>query len=83
MKIHFSIFFILLFIFGNAQTQPQDNYVKDNFTKQEFYIPMRGNRRDKAGCGGGQRGIPSLRPWSSAPLCFEYYVYYICSDKED
>ncbi|HEX7870774.1 MAG TPA: CocE/NonD family hydrolase, partial [Chryseobacterium sp.] len=41
MNFRYSFFLLLLFIFGNAQTQPQDNYVKDNFTKQEFYIPMR------------------------------------------
>ncbi|KQR92517.1 X-Pro dipeptidyl-peptidase [Chryseobacterium sp. Leaf180] len=33
--------FIFLMVFGNAQTTPPDTFVKDNFTKQEFYIPMR------------------------------------------
>jgi predicted acyl esterase len=41
MKAHFSIVLIFLFIFGNSQTQQPETFVKDNFTKKEFYIPMR------------------------------------------
>jgi uncharacterized protein len=42
MKIHLSILFILLFAFGNSQTQQQpDTFVKDNFIKKEMYITMR------------------------------------------
>lgn len=42
MKIHISVLFILFFLLGKAQTAEQkDNFVKENFTKKEFYIPMR------------------------------------------
>jgi putative CocE/NonD family hydrolase len=41
MKINFSVLLIFLFFFGNAQNNQPDTFVKDNFTKQEFYIPMR------------------------------------------
>ena len=42
MKIHFSILFVFLFVFGNSQTKQQpDTFVKDNFIKKEMYIPMR------------------------------------------
>ena len=42
MKIHISVLLILCFILGKAQEAEQkDNFVKDNFTKKEFYIPMR------------------------------------------
>lgn len=42
MKIPFSFLFILVFIFGQAQSNTSsDSFVKDNFTKKEFYITMR------------------------------------------
>ncbi|WP_367397886.1 CocE/NonD family hydrolase [Chryseobacterium sp. PCH239] len=42
MKIHISVLCILFFILGKAQkTEQKDTFVKDNFTKKEFYIPMR------------------------------------------
>ncbi len=41
MKINFSVLLIFLLFFGNAQNNQPDTFVKDNFTKQEFYIPMR------------------------------------------
>lgn len=43
MKIHFSILLIFLWFLGKSQTKnnQNDTFVKDNFTKKEFYIPMR------------------------------------------
>lgn len=42
MKIYISILFIFFFSLGKSQNAPQkDSFVKDNFTKKEFYIPMR------------------------------------------
>lgn len=42
MKIPFSIVLIFFFILGKSQNQLQpDSFVKDNFTKKEFYITMR------------------------------------------
>ncbi|WP_312345662.1 CocE/NonD family hydrolase [Chryseobacterium binzhouense] len=43
MKIHFSILFIFLWFLGKSQIKnnQNDTFVKDNFTKKEFYIPMR------------------------------------------
>lgn len=42
MKLHISVLCILFFLLGKAQkTEQKDNFVKDNFTKKEFYIPMR------------------------------------------
>jgi len=42
MKIPFSIVLIFFFILGKSQNQAQtDSFVKDNFTKKEFYVTMR------------------------------------------
>jgi putative CocE/NonD family hydrolase len=42
MKIPFSIVLIFFFILGKSQNSAQtDSFVKDNFTKREFYITMR------------------------------------------
>ena len=42
MKIPFSIVLIFFFILGKSQNQLQpDSFVKNNFTKKEFYITMR------------------------------------------
>jgi putative CocE/NonD family hydrolase len=42
MKIPFSIVLIFFFILGKSQNPSQtDSFVKDNFTKKEFYITMR------------------------------------------
>lgn len=42
MKIYFSLLFTLFFLFGKSQSDnSKDSFVKDNFTKKEFYITMR------------------------------------------
>jgi predicted acyl esterase len=40
MKAHFQLYYFPVH-FGNSQTQQLETFVKDNFTKKEFYIPMR------------------------------------------
>lgn len=41
MKQFLPIFFLILYALTDAQTKQNSIFVKDNFTKQEFYIPMR------------------------------------------
>ena len=39
--MRYSFLLLLLFILGSTQNRQPDTFVKDNFTKQEFYITMR------------------------------------------
>nr|WP_311135706.1 CocE/NonD family hydrolase [Kaistella polysaccharea] len=41
MKKIFQIFLAFYFVVGFAQNRPDNNFVKENFTKKEVYIPMR------------------------------------------
>ena len=41
MKIRLLILSIFMFLAGYSQTQHENSFVKDNFIKQEFYVPMR------------------------------------------
>lgn len=41
MKNYFLIVLVMLFGFANAQSRPDNTFVKENFTKKEVYIPMR------------------------------------------
>ena len=41
MKKYFQIFFAFYFVFGFTQNKPDNNFVKEHYTKKEVYIPMR------------------------------------------